>query len=120
MYNLQQPTKTIDVQKYSKILTELDLAAHLVYNSHAKKVLGEFYSEEQPIRKEKKTAAATTKTRGRSETKENCFEAINSMRAKRRQRKTRVEKTEFSIDDVKKFDNFYLKRPASFGNAKRP
>ena len=37
LYNLQQPTKKIDVQKYSKILSELDIAAHLVYNTHAKK-----------------------------------------------------------------------------------
>ena len=41
------------------------------------------------------------------------------MRAKRRQTKTRVEKTGLSIDDVKKLDNLYLKGPASFGNAKR-
>ena len=41
------------------------------------------------------------------------------MRAKRRQTKTRVEKTELSIDDVKKFDNLYLKGHASFGNEKR-
>ena len=57
LYNLQQPTKKIDVQKYSKILNELDIAAHLVYNTHAKKVLDEFYSEEeeeQPTRKQKK------------------------------------------------------------------
>ena len=54
LYNLQQPTKKIDVKKYSKILSELDIAAHLVYNTHAKKVLDEFYSEEeveQPTRK---------------------------------------------------------------------
>ena len=42
------------------------------------------------------------------------------MRAKRRQTKTRVEKTGLSIDDAKKLDNLYLKGPASFGNAKRP
>ena len=41
------------------------------------------------------------------------------MRAKRRQTKTRVEKTGLSIDDVKKLDNLYLKGLASFGNAKR-
>ena len=41
------------------------------------------------------------------------------MRAKRRQSKTRVEKTGLSIDDVKKIGNLYLKGPASFGNAKR-
>ena len=69
--NLQQPTKKIEVQKYSKILSELDIAAHLVYNSHAKKILDEFYSEEeeeQPTRKQKKQQQK--KSRGRSETKE--------------------------------------------------
>ena len=71
LYNLQQPTKKIDVQKYSKILSELDIAAHLVYNTQAKKVLDEFYSEEeeeQPTRKQKKQQQK--QPRGRSETKE--------------------------------------------------
>ena len=71
LYNLQQPTKKIDVQKYSKILSELDIAAHLVYNTHAKKVLDEFYSEEeeeQPTRKQKKQQQK--QPRERSETKE--------------------------------------------------
>ena len=69
--NNLQPTKKIDVQKYSKILSELDIAAHLVYNTHAKKVLDEFYSEEeeeQPTRKQKKQQQK--QPRGRSETKE--------------------------------------------------
>ena len=47
LYNLQQPTKKIDVEKYSKILSEFDIAANLVYNTHAKKLLDEFYSEEE-------------------------------------------------------------------------
>ena len=71
LYNLQQPNKKIDAQKYSKILSELDIAAHLVYNTHAKKVLDEFYSEEeeeQPTRKQKKQQQK--QPRGRSETKE--------------------------------------------------
>ena len=117
LYNLQQPTKKIDVQKYSKILSELDIAAHLVYNTHAKKVLDEFYSEEeeeQPTRKQKKQQQK--QSRGRSETK---VQNQKSMRAKRRQTKTRVEKTGLSIDDVKNIDNLYLKGPASFGKAKR-
>ena len=70
-YNLQQPTQKIGVQKYSKILSELDIAAHLVYNTHAKKVLDEFYSEEekeQPTRKQKKQQQK--QLRGRSETKD--------------------------------------------------
>ena len=119
LYNLQQPTKKIDVQKYYKILSELDTAAHLVYNTQAKKVLDEFYSEEeeeQPTRKQKKQQQK--QPRGRSEKKKK-VQSQKSMRAKRRQTKTRVEKTGLSIDDVKKLDNLYLKGPASFGNAKR-
>ena len=119
LYNLQQPTKKINVQKYSKILSELDIAAHLVYNTHAKKVLDEFYieeEEEQPTRKQKKQQQK--QPRGRSETKEK-VQNQKLMRAKRRQTKTRTEKTGLSIDDVKKLYNLYLKEPASFGNAKR-
>ena len=53
------------MQKHSKILSKLDVAAQLVYNTHANKVLDEFYSEEeekQPIRKnnQQKTAAPTS------------------------------------------------------------
>ena len=72
LYNLQQPTKKIDVQNYSKILSELDIAAHLVYNTHAKRVLDEFYSEEeeeQPTRKQKQQQQQK-QPRRRSETKE--------------------------------------------------
>ena len=72
LYNLQQPTKKIDMQKYSRILSELDIAAHLVYNTHAKKVLDEFYSEaeeEQPTRKQKQQQQQK-QPRGGSETKE--------------------------------------------------
>ena len=100
-------------------MSELDIAAHLVYNTHAKKVLDEFYSEEeeeQPTRKQKKQQQK--QSRGRSEAKEK-VQSQKSMRAKRRQMKTRVEKTWLPIDDVKKLDNLYLKGPASFGNAKR-
>ena len=72
LYNLQQPTKKIDVQKYSRILSKLDIAAHLVYNTHAKKVLDEFYSEaeeEQPTRKQNQQQQHK-QPRGGSETKE--------------------------------------------------
>ena len=47
LYNLQQPIKKIDVQKFSKILSELDIAAHLVYNTHAKKVSMSFTAKKR-------------------------------------------------------------------------
>ena len=121
LYNLQQPTKKIDVQKGSKILSELDIAAHLVYKSHAKTVLDEFYSEEeeeQPTRKQRNSSSNKNNQEEDLKQKKK-VQSQKSKRAKRRQTKTRVEKTGLSIDDVKKLDNLYLKGPASFGNAKR-
>ena len=91
-YNLKQPNKKIDVQKYSKILSELDIAAHLVYKSHAKKVLDEFYSEEDE------------QPRGRSGTKDKNAKPKFDESEKKTDEDT-TKKTGLSIDDVKKFDN---------------
>ena len=60
LYNLQQPTKKIDIEKYSKILIALNISPHLVANTHAKQILEasseseqEFFpSREQPSRQE--------------------------------------------------------------------
>ena len=60
LYNLQQPTKKIDIEKYSKILIALNISPHLVVNTHAKQILEassesekEFFpSREQPSRQE--------------------------------------------------------------------
>ena len=62
LYNLQQPTKKIDLSKYTKILSELDLSADLVYNTHAKKVVDQFYSED-----EKETASKQLKQKTKKE-----------------------------------------------------
>ena len=47
LYNLQQPTKKIDLAVYTNILHELKIPPHLVSNTHAKKVLKEVYSDEK-------------------------------------------------------------------------
>ena len=60
LYNLQQPTKKIDIEKYSKILFALNIPPHLVANTHAKQILEasseseqEFFpSREQPSQQE--------------------------------------------------------------------
>ena len=60
LYNLQQPAKKIDIEKYSKILIALNISPHLVANTHAKQILEasseseqEFFpSREQPSRQE--------------------------------------------------------------------
>ena len=60
LYNLQQPTKKIDIGKYSKIFFALNISPHLVANTHAKQILEasseseqEFFpSREQPSQQE--------------------------------------------------------------------
>ena len=60
LYNLQQPTKKIDIEKCSKILIALNISPHLVANTYAKQILEassqseeEFFpSREQPSRQE--------------------------------------------------------------------
>ena len=47
LYNLQQPTKKIDLAVYTNISHELRIPPHLVSNIHAKKVLKEVYSDEE-------------------------------------------------------------------------
>ena len=47
LYNLQQPTKKIDLALYTNILHALKIPPHLVSNTHAKKVLKEVYSDEE-------------------------------------------------------------------------
>ena len=60
LYNLQQPTKKIDLAVHTNILHELKIPPHLVSNTHAKKVLNEVYSDEE---KEEETE----QTQGESE-----------------------------------------------------
>ena len=55
LYNLQQPTKKIDIEKYSKILFALNISPHLVANAHAKQILEASSESEQeffPIREQ--------------------------------------------------------------------
>ena len=47
LYNLQQSTKKIDIKKYSKILTALDISPHLVANTYAKQILENSSESEQ-------------------------------------------------------------------------
>ena len=66
-----------------------------------------------------KTKGTATKTINRKiwDKRKKC-KATSRWEQKKRQTKTRVEKTWPPIDDVKKLDNLYLKGPASFQNAK--
>ena len=47
LYNTQQSTKKIDIQKYSRALLALDLPPHLVSNTYANQILEPSESEEE-------------------------------------------------------------------------
>ena len=47
LYNLQQPTKKIDLAVYTNILHELKIPPHIVSTTHAEKILKEVYSDEE-------------------------------------------------------------------------
>ena len=91
--------------KYSKIFSELDISAEVVY---VKETLSK-----QPMQKTKKEPEG----RG-SEPKEKA-QSQEPIKLKRRQRKRRVDKTGISIDDVRKLDKLYLNSPTAFGSAIR-
>ena len=109
------------MQKYSKKLSELDIAAHLVYKTHAKQFSTNFTAKKKKsnrLEKKQQQQQQQKQPRGRSVTKEK----ISKPKVDESKKKTDEDtsrKTGLSIDDVKKLDNLYLKEPASIGNAKR-
>ena len=117
LYNLQQPTKKIDIEKYSKILIALNISPHLVANTHAKQILEasseseqEFFpSREQPSRQE------LFSSREQHQPKK----YIKKNRTKRQTKNRPVRRCGLSFPEVKKLDQFYLKGPASYGSIKR-
>ena len=117
LYNLQQPTKKIDAQIYSKILINL-IYQPTCFSILVQKMFSMSFTEKKKNNRleNKKTAASTAKIT-KSEIRKKDKTKIRWQQQKR-QTKTRIEKTGFSIDDVKNLDNLYLKGPASFGNAK--
>ena len=119
--NLQQPPRKKDLSKYSKILSELDISADLVYNTHAKKIVDLFYSED-----EKETASRQPKQKKTEKKQEGRRSEPTEKHAKPRVDESKektaeeaIEKTRISIDDVRKLDKLYLNGPASFGSANR-
>ena len=121
LYNLQQPTKKIDIAKYSKILIALNISPHLVVNTHAKQILEAsseseqdfFASREQPSRQE--LFSSREQPSGSKPTQKRYKEK----RTKRQTKKRPVRICGLSFPEVKKLDQFYLKGPASYGSIKR-
>ena len=121
LYNLQQPTKKIDIEKYSKLLIALNILPHLVANTLAKQILeasseGEqefFPSREQPSRQE--LFSSREQNSGSKPTQK----IIKKNRTKRQTKERPVRRCGLSFPEVKKMDQFYLKGPASYGSINR-
>ena len=63
LYNLQQPTKKIDQEAYSRILLVLRLESDLVSNTYAKQILESYESEQEffPTQQSPQTGRGTSK-----------------------------------------------------------
>ena len=48
LYNLQQPTKKLDVKFYSSVLTRLNVGSHLIPNKYAKEIVENFQQSSRP------------------------------------------------------------------------
>ena len=107
LYNLQQPTKKIDVPKYFKIFSELDKSSHLVCKTHAKKFWMSFTAKRRKKNNRLKNKENNSSKNNEEEDLGQKKKTQNRklMGAKRRQIKRRVEQTGISTDDVKKLDN---------------
>ena len=69
LYNLQQPTKKIDLAVYTNLLHELKIPPHLVSNTHVKKVLKEVYSDEENKEETEQNSVSEQNSRIRETTK---------------------------------------------------
>ena len=109
MYNTQQSTKKIDIQKYSRALLALDLPPHLVSNTYAKQILEASESEKEILQAHEDNQEAVIKL----PTKE------KRAQEKRRQKERLNSKNSLTSSEKKTLDQLYLKGPASFGGPKR-
>ena len=119
LYNLQQPTKTIDIVKNSKFFIAFNISPHLVANTHAKPFLealseSEQYflpSREQPSRQElfssseEPSGSKSTQRRYKEETDQTTD-------------KEKTSQKRWSFFPWSKLDQFCLKGPASCGSLK--
>ena len=121
LYNLQQPTKKIDIEKYSKILFALNshlilLQIHMPSKSWKPRLkVNENFSqvENNPVNKSSPLLENDSVAQNQPE------KNIKKKRTKSPTKKRPVRRCGLSFHEVKKLDQFYLKGPASYGSIKR-
>ena len=120
LYNLQQPTKKIDLAVYTNILHELKIPPHLVSNT-----LKEVYSDEEKEEETEQIQGESEKQQRSEQSSGSQSKASGSKTAEPKNqtnKKTEQEtkgKNGLTIKDVKLLDRLYSKGPASFGSSKR-
>ena len=102
LYNTQQSTKKIDIQKYSRVLLALKLSLHLVSNTYAKQILEASESEETFLQAHEDNQEAVIK-----------LPTKQKRAQENRQQKTRPNsKNGLTSSEKKTLDQRYLKGPA--------
>ena len=109
LYNTQQSTKKIDIQKYSRALLALELSPHLCRIP-------------MPNRSWKHLKAKKTFLQAHEENQEAVIKLSTKQKraqGKRRQKTRPNSKNGLTSSEKKTLDQLYLKGPASFGNPTR-
>ena len=101
LYNLQQPTKKIDLAVYTNILHELKIPPHLVSDTHAKKVLKEVYSDEE---KEEETEQIQGEAEKQQRSEQSC--GSKASRSKTAEPKNQTNKKTEQETKGKKWSNY--------------
>ena len=113
LYDLQQPTKKIDQEAYSRILLVLRLEPDLVSNTYAKQILESYESEQEFFPTQQKSANRTR------------YFKTNHNRKRENKRNDKAKKRPIrksglvSSSERKTLEQLYSRGPASFGSSKR-
>ena len=120
LYNLQQPTKKIDIEKYSKILLLIShlilLQIHMPSKSWKPRLkVNKNFSQVENNAVNKSSPLLENDSVAQNQPEKN----IKKKRTKRQTKKRPVRRCGLSFPEVKKLDQLYLKGPASYGSIKR-
>ena len=112
LYDLQQPTKKIDQEAFSRILLVLGLEPDLVPNTYAKQILESYESEQKffPTQQSPQTGRGTSEPTTTEKEKTN-----ETTKQKRPIRKSGL----VSSSERKTLEQLNSRGPASFGSSKR-
>ena len=121
LYNLQQRTIKIDIEKYSKNLMALNISPHPVANTPAKQTLESSSESGQvfPQVENNSVGKSCTLVENNPVAQNQHKNDLKKKRTKQQTKKRPFRRCGLSFPGVKKLNQFYLKATASYGNIKR-